>query len=62
MKNNKWNLVWGIIGLIIITLTFVNNNSTKNLFGYELNIWVYRGIWLTISVSNFIKYYKRRGV
>jgi hypothetical protein len=60
MRNNRWNLVWGVIGVCIIIISFVNNHSYEVVFGYELNIWVYRGIWAAISGASLFSYFKRR--
>jgi hypothetical protein len=60
MRNNIWNLVWGVIGLVIVVLTFVNNNTVKVVFGFELNIWVYRAIWSLIAAGSLFSYFKRR--
>ena len=51
------NLVFGIIGLFIITKTFINNELTKEFFGYEMNIWFYRAIWGFIAISSFADFY-----
>ncbi|WP_298780762.1 hypothetical protein [uncultured Polaribacter sp.] len=60
MRNNNWNLIWGIIGVIIIIMTFVNNTTSKNLFGFEVNTWIYRGIWTLISIVSLLGYFKKR--
>jgi len=60
MRNNKWNLVWAVLGAIIIVMTFVNNSTSKMFFGYELDIWVYRGIWALVSGGSLRSFLKRR--
>ncbi|MDA9316606.1 hypothetical protein N9Q58_01685 [Polaribacter sp.] len=60
MRNNKWNLVWAVIGTFIIVMTFVNNSGSKIVFGLELDIWVYRGLWSLITVASFVSFLKRK--
>lgn len=60
MRNNNWNLVWTVIGIIVITMTFVNNYSYKNVFGFLINIWVYRAIWVVIAAGSIFSYLKRK--
>jgi|TARA_B110000908_G_scaffold119699_1_gene140300 hypothetical protein len=60
MRSNKWNLVWAVIGTVIIVMTFVNNSGTKIVFGLELDIWVYRGLWSLITVASFVSFLKRK--
>jgi uncharacterized membrane protein YhaH (DUF805 family) len=60
MRSNIWNLVWGIIGAFIIVMTFVNASTSKTVFGLELDIWVYRGIWSLISAASFVSFLRRR--
>ena len=45
MRSNTWNLVWTLIGAVIIMMTFVNTSDSKIVFGIEIDIWVYRGLW-----------------
>jgi hypothetical protein len=60
MRSNKWNLVWTVIGAVIIVMTFVNNSGSKIVFGLQLDIWVYRGIWSLITGASFISFLKRK--
>jgi hypothetical protein len=59
MKNNFLNLVWSVIGMIIIVYTFLNGQTTKTLFHVEINIWLYRGVWALISIGSLIVFLKR---
>ena len=60
MRSNTWNLVWTVIGTVIIVMTFVNNSDSKIVFGIEIDIWVYRGLWGLITVASFVSYLKRK--
>ncbi len=51
------NLVFGILGSLIIFNTFRYDIATKDFFGYQLNIWVYRAIWGFITFISFLQFY-----
>jgi len=60
MRSNKWNLVWSVIGTLVVVMTFVNSSSATIVFGIEIDIWVYRGLWSLITVASFVSYSKRK--
>ncbi len=60
MRSNKWNLVWSVIGTLVVVMTFVNSSSATIVFGIEIDIWVYRGLWSVITVASFVSYLKRK--
>ena len=60
MRSNKWNLVWSVIGTLVVVMTFVNSSSASIVFGIEIDIWVYRGLWSLITVASFVSYLKRK--
>ena len=60
MRSNKWNLVWSVIGTLVVVMTFVNSSSATIVFGVEIDIWVYRGLWSLITVASFVSYLKRK--
>ncbi|MEN8745400.1 MAG: hypothetical protein ABF302_05300 [Polaribacter sp.] len=60
MRSNKWNLVWSVIGTLVVVMTFVNSSSATIVFGIEIDIWVYRGLWSLITVASFVSYLKRK--
>lgn len=60
MRNKKRDLIWGILAVVIFALSIIKGSSTTNLFGFELNSWVYRGVWLIISITNLSQFFIRR--
>lgn len=60
MRNNNWNLVWGILGVLIIAIGFSKGNTTERIFGFDINVWLYRGVWAAVSISSFLSYFKRK--
>ena len=60
MRSNTWNLVWTLIGAVIIMMTFVNTSDSKIVFGIAIDIWVYSGLWVLITVASFVSYLKRK--
>ncbi|MGB0891442.1 MAG: hypothetical protein ACPGUU_03755 [Flavobacteriaceae bacterium] len=55
-----WNLIFGILGIIIVTNTFLNELSVKRVFGFEINIWVYRVIWILITISSLYDFFVKQ--
>jgi len=41
-------------------MTFVNNSDSKIVFGIEIDIWMYRGLWSVITAASFVSYLKRK--
>ena len=60
MRSNTWNLVWTVIGTVIIVMTFFNNSDSKIVFGIEIDIWMYRVLWSVITAASFVSYLKRK--
>ncbi|TMM29440.1 hypothetical protein FDT66_09960 [Polaribacter aestuariivivens] len=60
MRSNYWNLIWGVLGAIIVISGIISGNLTKTVFGFEMNAWIYRSIWAIISLLSFVSYFKRR--
>lgn len=56
MKRNYWNLFWAILAAsICIGHTFLGND-TKNVFGFEISSWFYRGFWFLVTIKNLINF------
>ena len=60
MRSNTWNLVWTVIGTVIIVMTFFNNSDSIIVFGIEIDIWMYRVLWSVITAASFVSYLKRK--
>lgn len=52
------SLVIGILAIINIVSGFVNHQGSGSIFGIEMNIWVYRGVWMLIAAISFTDFYK----
>jgi len=55
-----------IIGMVLALITIVNSffriGDTRQFFGFEMNIWVYRLIWLglfSIILKGYLKESKK---
>lgn len=59
MKNKYILLIVGIVTLLNFT-GFMTETDAPDLFGYEVNIWVYRIAWLFMTIYFFTRYYKVR--
>ncbi|QFZ55619.1 hypothetical protein FEZ18_12800 [Oceanihabitans sp. IOP_32] len=54
------SLILGVIAMVNVFYTFNNNSETGEIFGFEMNIWVYRLIWSTLAVGIFYDYSKKK--
>ncbi len=57
MSSKNLFLAAGIISLFVFII-YLLDPGPKTLFGFEVNIWIVRLVWLFISVANFANYYK----
>lgn len=47
---NKYvSLVLAIIIAADVVMSFINNKEVENVFGIELNVWLYRFLWATLA-------------
>ncbi|WP_339661136.1 hypothetical protein [uncultured Polaribacter sp.] len=60
MKNKYWDLLFVFIGVINIAFSFRGNEDFEVVFGYELNIWIYRAIWAFITIGCYLSYSKKK--
>ncbi|MFT6205876.1 MAG: hypothetical protein ACJA1O_003501 [Spirosomataceae bacterium] len=59
MKNKNIFLIVGILALFNF-IGFMTETVAPTLFDYEINIWVYRGAWLFMTVYFLMRYFKMR--
>lgn len=54
--------IFFIVGIVIalsnVIYSFFGMNDTAKLFGFDINIWMYRLIWLFLAVLMFKAYKK----
>lgn len=55
-----WNLAFGVLGIIIVSNTFLKDLSVKEVFSFEINIWVYRAIWILIIISSLYDFFVKQ--
>lgn len=60
MRNRKWDFIWGILALAILIGSIVKGNNITKLLGFEVNSWLYRGIWMFIAISNLGQFIIRK--
>ncbi len=56
------SIIGMIIAIITIVSSFIKNQDTGHMFGFEMDIWVYRLIWLAlfgIILNGYLKESKR---
>ena len=50
MRNKNLNLFIVAFSVLTIIANFTQNNATSDLFGFEVNSWVVRILWLLIGL------------
>lgn len=56
MKNKYLNLFIMAFAIITVVASFVNNTPTTDLFGFEVNTWVVRVLWVLIGLVSYKRY------
>ena len=56
MRNKNLNLFIVAFAAITIIENFVQNNPTSDLFGFEVNSWFVRILWLLIGLVSYKRY------
>ena len=56
MRNKNLNLFIVAFSALTIIANFVQNNVTSDLFGFEVNSWVVRILWLLIGLISYKRY------
>jgi len=59
MKTINVSLITGILALIVF-IGFMGETDAKPLFGFSVNIWVYRLAWLFIAITFLTKYFRMK--
>jgi hypothetical protein len=52
------NIIAALIALSALAETFFNPTKTFDIFSIELNIWLYRVIWLMVLIGTTYDLYK----
>ena len=48
-----------IIAVANVIYSFYEKSDTEQIFGIEMNIWIYRLIWTVIGIGVYYDYYKK---
>jgi uncharacterized membrane protein len=56
MRNKNLNLFIVAFAVITIIANFVQNTPTSALFGFEVNSWFVRILWLLIGLVSYKRY------
>jgi uncharacterized membrane protein YuzA (DUF378 family) len=56
MRNKKLNLFIVAFALITVIMSLIKYNPTSDLFGYEVNSWFVRILWLLIGLVSYKRY------
>ena len=56
MRNKNLNLFIVAFAVITIIASLVKDNPTNDLFGYEVDSWFVRILWLLIGLVSYKRY------
>ncbi len=60
---NKYvSLILSVIIIADVVMSFVNDKGVENVFGIEMNVWVYRFLWSGLAfllAKSFVKEIKK---
>ena len=56
MRNKNLNLFIVAFSLITVIVSLVKYNPTSDLFGFEVNSWFVRILWLLIGFVSYKRY------
>ena len=56
MRNKNVNLFIVVFAVITIIASLVKDNPTTDLFGYEVDSWFVRILWLLIGLVSYKRY------
>lgn len=56
MKRSKTDLIFPIIGVVIIIQSLLKDGEKINFLGTEMNVWIYRGIWIAMIIIGIFRY------
>ena len=57
--SKQFLLIVGIICAVQAVFSFLGETNT-NIFGMEMNIWIYRLIWSLCAIGIFYDYFKKK--
>lgn len=57
--NKNIYLIAGILTLLVF-IGYLSESEPHAIFGININIWIIRMAWLSMSISNFLNYYRLR--
>lgn len=59
IRMNKYvSLVLAVIIAADVVMSFINDKAVENVFGIEMNVWVYRFLWSALAfflVKGYLK-------
>ena len=55
-------IIVGILAVSNVLYSFWGNQQSEQIFGLEMNIWVYRLIWTALAIGIFYDYFKKKKI
>lgn len=53
------DLIIGILAIGTLVYSFTTSDETGRIFGFVVNIWVYRAFWAAIGAVCILAYFKK---
>ena len=53
-------LILGLLAVLTVIYSFWENAATDYIFGFEVNIWIYRLFWSLLAIGILSGYFKRK--
>ena len=57
MRKDFIVFVW-ILAITLFIYSFIKNPASESIFGFEINIWIYRLFWGIVAAVSLFDYYK----
>jgi hypothetical protein len=54
------SLIIGMMAVATVVYSFFGNSLSGQIFGIEMNIWVYRLIWSVLAVLTISDYFNKK--
>ena len=53
-------LIIGILVVLNVLYSFWGSPNSEQIFGIEMNIWIYRSIWSLLAIGIFYDYFRKK--
>ena len=54
------SIVVGIVAVASVIYSFIGNQESPNILGFEVNIWTYRGFWSLVIAGIISEFFEKK--